>query len=528
MKSITRINKDWVKDHLSFDNRCWKPAPNGDSGCSVLLDSQGELVKKVFRANQMNLFEKEAKILQMLSGIVHFPTVLHVNKKDRFIIMKNHGAMLTSTKCPKDFKKQLRSMMSSMKSKNIFHNDVHADNIVVDKDELLTLIDYGWATIGDPGQWYLNLDENIIANNDSITDIFKAVMKKRKVDEMLDHPRPPEIHTILLWNPIPKNVRAAKEYIARNLKSPNYTIIRSEIMKLSPQAQLEFCRSVYGSNHNRVKKDSIYICVFRDENPVYKWARATSCRQVLNVNLKLHKESLRKIVGGHIRAYDSVHTSYNAHEALLVLKPLKLSYLVPRPCFESFSELFGYLNADPYLKYVVQRSFNELVHPPSWFYKRKDVDVIVNDYYYFKALTGARCINVVRRVRDNDDGYCIQNTIMIGGLPIAFDIRYLGDNYIDSEWARRMLENSQMHTVGRDCKIRIPNPRDEYYSLLYNVLVQKPNPERSKHRPRLQVLRGKPLPDVAELWSILRHFMKTNKLMFVKPKDPSVGFNIQK
>jgi len=105
--------------------------------------------------------------------------------------------------------------------------------------------------------------------------------------------------------------------------------------------------------------------------------------------MKLIKEDMRLKIGGSKKSYMTIHTSYNTQEALLVLKPLKLSHMIKRQEFKDFKELFDMLNNKPLLKYVVQRSFHEIEQPMEYWLSGKDVDVIVNDYY-FKALTGAR------------------------------------------------------------------------------------------------------------------------------------------
>lgn len=207
--------------------------------------------------------------------------------------------------------------------------------------------------------------------------------------------------------------------------------------------QKKLCQSIYGGG-NRVKKGSIHLWVVRDESPVYRWEKATACKQVLNANMKHHKECLRTILGGAKDAYHTAHTSYNVYEALLVLKPLGLDHLSPRPEFASFRELFQKLEADPHLQYVVQRSYHELKNAPSWF-GGKDVDILVSDYYHFKALTGARG-NGGRSMRDNDNGHKIQNSIIIGKQKIAFDVRFVGDDYVDSNWEHDMLLNRSPST----------------------------------------------------------------------------------
>ena len=341
--------------------------------------------------------------------------------------------------------------------------------------------------------------------------------------EYLAHPRQPEVHTILAWNP-DKYFDQADAYIQEHVLTDDFSLVHSDRINLTPKEQRALCASIYGSG-NKVKNGAIHLWVVRDNDPVYQWAPATSCKQVLNIRMKRHKEKLRTLLGGSPSAYQTIHTSYNTHEALCVLRPLALKHLSPRIQFSSFRELFQRLEEDPHLQYVVQRSYHELANSPAWFAGRKDVDVLVSDYYHFKALTGARGHG--RSMRDIDNGHRIQNQIVIGGNKINFDVRFVGDNYVDSRWEHDMLGRSVTTTVG-DVTCHIPMHDDELYSLLYNVLVQKPDPAHSKHRPKLRALMGvDTLPPVSELWKLLKQFMDSSGYSFKRPRDRGVGFRVK-
>ena len=91
-------------------------------------------------------------------------------------------------------------------------------------------------------------------------------------------------------------------------------------------------------------------------------------------------------------------------------------------------------------------------------------------------------------MRENDNGYIIQSKIKIAGVEVAFDIRFVGDNYIDSNWENDMLNRKIIHNLKNDVKIYIPNKQDEIYSLIYHIIIQKPKPKESKHIPRVKEL----------------------------------------
>lgn len=296
--------------------------------------------------------------------------------------------------------------------------------------------------------------------------------------------RPEEIHTAIVWDGT--NNKDKAEQFLKNIQHP-LEVVSSDLIKLNKEQERRLTDSIYGKKaKSRVKGGSIYLIIIKDLNPTYLWEQATSCKQVLNTNMKYLKNEMRKNIGKGEQDYFSIHTSYNVEESLMVLKPLGLCHLVERKKFDSFKELFNLLNADKKLKYIIQRSFGQLANPPSTF-GYDDVDILVNDYYYFKAITGARSNNI-SAMRENDNGYWVQSNILVDNVEIRFDIRFLGDNYINSRWEKDMLENRSLFSIGRGLRVFIPNIEDELCSMLYYVLIQKKNPLKSKHRQRIKEL----------------------------------------
>jgi hypothetical protein len=349
--------------------------------------------------------------------------------------------------------------------------------------------------------------------------------------EKLNGHRPSEVHTIIAWDG-EASEQDTRDYCAKKLKE-NFEVIFQKLLSVDKRTERRLAKALYGHrNRSRVRGGKLYLVVILDKNPIYEWQRSTSCNQFLNVNMKYLKEDMRTKIGGGINEYFSIHGSYNLEETLIALEPLNLQHLIERPTFDDFGELFDMLNNDDNLEYVVQRSFHELENSPS-FFKKKDVDVLVNDYYYFKAITGARSVDR-KRMRENNNGSGVQSKIQIGGVEAPFDIRFIGDDFVDSMWEQDMLDRRILHEVNNKVKIYIPNKEDELYSLLYNILVQKKRPKKSNHVPRVNFLRKEFNQDqfnfgkrwIHRAWNELRTFMESNGYQFKKPKDETVGFNI--
>lgn len=343
--------------------------------------------------------------------------------------------------------------------------------------------------------------------------------------------RPKEIHTIISWNG-EKNYPKVNEYI-KKFPVENIKVLFNEKISLSQDEGKKIAKKIYNSNSapNRVINGCVQLLIIEDSKPMYSHEKATSCWQVLNKSMKIIKEDMRTKIGGSIKNYGSFHTSYNTEEALIVLEAFNLKKYINRPKFKDFNELFDFLNNSKNLKYVIQRSFHEIEYGISYFNNSNDIDILVNDYYYFKALTGARSNNRAK-MRDNDNGYNVQSTINIGKKEIKFDIRFVGDNYVDSNWEKDMLNRRILHTLKQNITIATPNIQDELYSLVYHIIIQKKNPSKSKHIPRVQKLiqdinkNSIDFQDIKSVRTFLDSFMKENSYEYKKPKDIIVNFLI--
>lgn len=343
--------------------------------------------------------------------------------------------------------------------------------------------------------------------------------------------RPKEIHTIISWNGIANHLKV-NEYI-KNFPVENLKVLFNNIIRLNRYYEDRIAKKIYNSNKAKSKavNGCIQLLIIEDSKPIYSLEKSTTCWQVLNKNMKIIKEDMRAKIGGSIKNTRSIHTSYNTEEALLVLESFNLTHFIKRPVFKDVKELFDMLNNAINLKYVIQRGFHEIEYGASYYNKNKDIDILVNDYYYFKALTGARSSNK-KHMRECDNGYNVRSVINVNGIEIPFDIRYLGDNYVDSNWERDILNRRVEYNLNNGIMINIPNTSDELYSLIYHIIIQKKNPSYSKHIPRVQMLsqyiyrRTLDFRKIKDIKIFLNKFMKENKYSYKRPHDINVGFLI--
>ena len=306
-----------------------------------------------------------------------------------------------------------------------------------------------------------------------------SIIYKMEELHMINGHRSPEIHTLLIWNGNENCININK--LLSKLPVKDIELVKGYKLKLSKQQQINLCSSIYNHRQNRVQHNSVYLVIIKDLNPQYTVERSWELNMVLNKKMKIIKEYIRLKLGGSKRSFWACHSSYNPEEVLLVLKPLNLLHLIQRPTFPDFKSFFDHLNKHDKLKYTILRSVNNINQNT-----KTDIHILVNDYYYFKSITGARSCDE-DLMRENNNGPNTRSKIMIG-KEVIFNIRFIGDNYIDPRWESDLL-NRRIKYETCDTTVYIPNSKDEMYSLIYHILIQKKNPSKSKHIQRVQELR---------------------------------------
>ena len=323
--------------------------------------------------------------------------------------------------------------------------------------------------------------------------------------------RPPEVHAFVLWNP---SLWESQERFLS--KSPLIQMLDTFIVTQNHKA---WCINIYGSARNArahglcKPNGNPKVVVVKDLTPNYGVWKTPGAKQVLNTNIYGLKSELRNLAND---GFKSVHSSNNVEEAKLVLDPLNrkvADYTAPDPHFESVKDIFNLLHKHTCLKYVVLRSHEE-IHKGSI---SKDIDILVNDFFMFKAITGAQS-NHPKEMREVDNGPNTQNVI---NGKWTFDVRYVGDGYYDSSWQVDMLQR-RVNSSG----IFVQEPLSEAMSLLYHYNVHKDANSNPSHTRWSVIHRVLPLLDDVRSWrsrTTLQTYMESKKYAVSKAHDKYVG-----
>ena len=216
-----------------------------------------------------------------------------------------------------------------------------------------------------------------------------------------------------------------------------------------------------------------------------------------------------------------IHATDGVFETRANMRVLEYEYehynALQRPEWESLTHMFHHLNAIN-LSYVVSR--NHKSHGNIDFMGH-DIDFMVTDYNATVAALGA-LPSSLRATELGGGG--VRHTVLIGGKAVDVDVRYVGDRYVDPNWMRDILRNRVLMNG-----IFFMEAEDYFYSLLYHVLIQKPQVglayksllmKMTTNSTVLSRLAG----NRSDQCQLLIGFMKDRGYISPKSDDATVGF----
>ena len=243
----------------------------------------------------------------------------------------------------------------------------------------------------------------------------------------------------------------------------------------------------------------------RDPNPTYEPRRTT--KGVRRVNTKLF--DLKQQLRGTGAASALIHATDNIQETKDNLAALGIAYQ-PTRRFETVLDAFRALDAAPGLRYVVLRHGEtalDAVRNVAAGISGFGIDLLVSDYFKAKTALDGESADAMHERYDNG-GRGVRNFVSIGGYRVPFDLRTVGDGYLDARWQGEILEERVPASSSSEA-FDIPSKEQGQASLLYHILVQKNSRDLPKDNPVafLKSIYGLNFGSVDEAWKALNDFM---------------------
>ncbi|HYR83370.1 MAG TPA: hypothetical protein VE422_04750 [Terriglobia bacterium] len=345
-----------------------------------------------------------------------------------------------------------------------------------------------------------------------------------------------ELHLFIIWN----RALAKAGTILEDMRS-NFEIRRVFEMHWSEKHFSDNMSRFYGQ---KLPRDSFkethcgrgpfLLVVVRDNDPRYG-LRETS-RGPLEVNTRCFdaKERYRKITDGGHRIHGTNTPAETAHDLVLLLRQtpgeFEESHATPwdgnveiydrdlagAGGWLTLNELLHTLNAS--IDYAVLRNFEDFPDNATM-EGHGDVDLLCANTQEMAYIANASPLF--------QEPYRVLHQAMVGGKPILFDFRAVGDNYYDPVWAKDMIDRrvfspKGFYHLGAD---------DHFHSLLYHAAVHKPSIAPDYVTRLIELSRGKAdldrkaFADPSALRAVIDRFFSRSKYRFVEPDDLSVYFN---
>ena len=361
--------------------------------------------------------------------------------------------------------------------------------------------------------------------------IIEFILKKNIVKE-LDS----ETHLFIIWEKARKNKDKIFEQIKKKFKI-------YEVYEISWNSS-DFIRNLkkfYGVTlpdpERKIRQcgnGSFLLLIVRDENPKHGIRKTSLGKQLVNINMYDSKREYRKIVGGDFPIHGTIHQKEVNHDLALILgknlkqieSELKAQWdgsikkieknLVGLNGWNDLKQLFFVLNNT--INYVVLRNFEDL--PEKEMDERHDdIDILTDELWQIPYILG-------KNIPGNKNKKF--PFVKIGEKYIKFDIKYVGDTYLDEKWSRDILKRRKLTSKG----VYSPSEEDYFYTLLHHIIIQKTK-ITDDYKEKLNSLAkslniekfNEKITDLVFLKAILDKYMKKHEYRYTNSFEYKIGHN---
>lgn len=293
----------------------------------------------------------------------------------------------------------------------------------------------------------------------------------------------------------------------------------------------------YGAVFSHQKgRGSFTVVLVTDPEPRYELRDIPRGPAVVNANVLDAKLLFRQWTGGGRRVHGADTAGEAVRDTVLLLGGTPASHMRDRRWdgtiehlahdlagshgWSSLRELFSVLNYT--VDYVVLRNFEAL--PADYLVgQHHDVDLLTDDYEELvRLLNGRAVLGLVPR-------WGGRFLVRVGGENVLFDIRFVGDDYYDEAWERRLLANRRLV---RDV-FYAPSDEDYFETLAYHAVIHKRKIFQD-YKDRLAQMAfdlgrdgwNRAEPDsLGHLPRLVREIVSERGYSFARPRDVTVFFH---
>ena len=421
-------------------------------------------VKKFFLSKNESLFLNEIYWLKKLEKYNFVPKILDIDHENLSISMSNQGEKINNKNKPINWRYQLKQILKILKKINCFHSDIKPDNLLV-KNKKITLIDFAQSTKITNLKKDIFLKKRIFYDEYAINRIDLSINKNVIFSN--------DLRSLIIWKKKYQNFIENKINANKHIKIIDKIKIKKNFYKEKFKNRIFWVDQFYNkdvSKKSEKLKDDIFVYIIQSIDPKFKSKKMIFSKEKRIVDDKIFefKKNVRN------KKFGIVHIADNFEEAkrnAIFLSKSNKDY--PAKYFtntqfnyKNKNEFFDKLNNYKKLKYLVLRDGMHV---------NDDLDILTNDFYLFKRVSDCHSyklknLKFISNFGDpvEENGIKVSNYIMIKDKKIYLDIRYIGDNYYDINWEKKIINKRKSFL-----NYYIPDKENKIYSLIYHIVYHK-------------------------------------------------------
>lgn len=337
-------------------------------------------------------------------------------------------------------------------------------------------------------------------------------MKTRKENES-------ELHLFIIW----ENARKEKSKLFKEIEK-KFEIKQVYDVSWKHENVVHNLKRFYGitlpSPEKKAKQcgtGPFLLVIVIDKNPIHGIRGTSMGKQLVNTNIYDTKRGIRQIIQGEYPIHGSIHEKEANHDITLLLgknieqlreeckekwngEIVKInSDLIGTDGWKDLSQVFFVLNNT--INYVILRNF-ESFPDISNLKNKDDIDLLTDELWQIPYI-----LNFKKQINGDPSGF---NRTEIESSSIKFDLKYVGDSYLDEKWTKKILKNK----ILTEHNFYIPSKEDYFFTLLCHIVFQKAEFSK-KYQEKIAKLGmelglKECLTKIEDLEKILKEFMKKN------------------
>lgn len=424
----------------------------------------GKIFEKKFLPNHKSLFLNEIYWLKKLKKYNCVPKIYKIDDKNLTISISYAGEKINNKNKPIDWKKQLKKILIILKKNNCLHSDIKPDNLLV-KNKKLTLIDFAQST------QITNLSKNKFNKKRIFYDDYSINRINFSINNNLIISN--DLRIAIIWKSKNQGKIEKKIKKNKNIKIIDKIKINKNFYSEKFQDRIFWIDQFYNKDVGKKTdklKDNIFVYVIESIDPKFKLNKMifTNDERIVDNKIFAFKKKIRKNKSSLIHITDNFEEA--KRNAIFLSKSEKgfpAKYFTDtQHVYKNMKDFFNKINNFNKLEYVVLRDQNS---------EKDDLDLLTNDYFLFKRAADCHSyknknLKLIANSGDpiEEDGIKVSNYIRIKDKIIHLDVRYVGDNYYDTNWQKKILKNRKYFSG-----YFVPNLENQLYTLMYHIIYHK-------------------------------------------------------